>query len=335
MPEEIDIVYLWCDSADRAWSAKRAACAKRLGLDLASSGNGDCRTRGNDDLKYALRSVAKCAPWIHRVFIVIDDDSTPPKWLDLGNRRLRIVRHSEFMPSELLPCFSSETIEHHIWGIEGLSERFLLANDDMMFYRPVGPDFFYAPDGYPYCRYGCANRDEDIGKFKVYRTNLVNAARILQREYGNGGDLALACSHYPHHNIDAYLKSDMRDCHMKFREELRQSFRVPFRDLDQIERFLYSGYAIAIGHAHYKVARAHTAPSRPWWKKMLVHGWADSLQFVGRNWCVAERELRWYSPVLFCCNDTEKTSPEYMDAMKATYERLFPVPSEFERGEGA
>ena len=335
MPEEIDIVYLWCDSADRAWSAKRAACAKRLGLDLASSGNGDCRTRGNDDLKYALRSVAKCAPWIHRVFIVIDDDSTPPKWLDLGNRRLRIVRHSEFMPSELLPCFSSETIEHHIWGIEGLSERFLLANDDMMFFRRAEPSFFYAEDGYPYCRYGGLKHAGDLSRFTVYRTNLMNSAKLLLGDYGENAELVKACSRYPHHGIDAYLKSDMRACFEKYRSVLEPTIEFPFREISKYQRFLYLGYAIAEGHGHFKVARAHAAVRRAWWKRLIVHGWADSLQFVGRNWRVVERELNRYKPTLFCCNDTEETTAEDIAEMKATYERLFPDMSDFEKGGAA
>ena len=335
MSEEIDIVYLWCDAADPAWRAKRSACAERHGLHLSSSGNGDCRTRGNDDLKYALRSVEKCAPWIRRLLLVVDDDNSPPKWLDESNPRLRVVRLSEFMPPERLPCYSSDTIEHHLWNVEGLSERFLLANDDMMFYRPVGPEFFYAPDGYPYCRYGGPKHEGDLKRFAVYRTNLMNSARVLRREYGDCGDLALACSHYPHHNIDAYLKSDVRDCFEKFKADLLPTFELPFRELKKFQRFLYSGYAIAVGHAHYKVARAHATPNRPWWKKLLVHGWADSLQFVGRNWRVAERELKRYRPALFCCNDTEETAPEDIAAMKATYERLFPEPSEFEKGGAA
>lgn len=333
MSSGIDIVYLWCDASDPAWSAKRAACAKRHGLDLESSGNGACRTRGNDDLMYALRSLEKCASWIGRVFVVIADDNRPPSWLDVSNPRLRVVRHGEFMPPERLPCYSSVTIEHHLWNIEGLSERFLLANDDMMFYRPVGPDFFYAPDGYPYFRFGARKRAGDLGRFTSYRMNLVNAANLLAREYGDAGDLHKACSHYPHHNVDAYLKSDMRDCFEKFKADLVPTFELPFRSPLQVMHLLYKGHAIAIGHGHYRTARAHATANRPLWKRLLVHGWAESLQFVGRNWLVAERELRRYRPALFCCNDTEDTKPEYIQAMKATYERLFPEPSEFERGE--
>ena len=265
------------------------------------------------------------------MFLVINDDNHPPSWLDVDNPRLRIVRLSEFIPAEFLPCYSSDTIEHHLWNIGELSERFLLANDDMMFYRPTLPSFFYAKDGYPYCRFGGEKREGDLGKFTVYRTNLLNSANLLVRDYGDGGDLAKACSHYPHHNIDAYLKSDVRACFEKYRSDLVPTFDFPFRELRKFQRFLYSGYAIAEGHAHYKTARAHASAHRPWWKRLLVHGWADSLQFVGKNWLVAERELRRYRPVLFCCNDTEDTKPEYFTAMKAMYERLFPRPSSFER----
>jgi len=335
MNDPIDMVYTWCSDADARWREKRIACARRLGVRISGQENGECRYRDNDDIRYSLRSLAAHAGWIRRIFIAVDDDAELPAWMDLSNPRLSVVRHSQFMPRESLPCFCSDTIELFLHCIPGLAERFLYANDDMMFFRRAEPSFFYAEDGYPYCRYGGLKHAGDLSRFTVYRTNLMNSAKLLLGDYGENAELVKACSRYPHHGIDAYLKSDMRACFEKYRSVLEPTIEFPFREISKYQRFLYLGYAIAEGHGHFKVARAHAAVRRAWWKRLIVHGWADSLQFVGRNWRVVERELNRYKPTLFCCNDTEETTAEDIAEMKATYERLFPDMSEFEKGGAA
>lgn len=333
MNDSIDIVYTWCTDADTKWREKRLACARRYGVTSEGHANGVCRYRDNNDLRYSLRSLDMYASWVRKVFIAIDDDASLPAWLDASNPRIVVVRHSQFMPKEALPCFCSDIIELFLHQIPGLSERFLYANDDMMFFRCAEPSFFYAHDGYPYCRYGgpkCAN---GTSRYKVYNTNLMNSANLLINEYGQKPELVKACSHYPHHNIDAYLKSDMRACFSKYRSVLEPTILFPFRDASKYQRFLYLGYALAEGHGHYRPARAHAAARRPWWKRAIVHGWAESLQFVSRNWCVAERELARYKPVLFCCNDTADASDSDRGALTDMYARIFPYCSSFEKGE--
>lgn len=43
-----------------------------------------------------------------------------------------------------LPTFSSPAIESHIHRIEGLSQKFIYLNDDVMFGKDVWPDDFYS-----------------------------------------------------------------------------------------------------------------------------------------------------------------------------------------------
>lgn len=43
-----------------------------------------------------------------------------------------------------LPTFSSPAIESHIHRIEGLSQKFVYLNDDVMFGKDVWPDDFYS-----------------------------------------------------------------------------------------------------------------------------------------------------------------------------------------------
>ena len=180
---------------------------KAFGLVPVPSENGDCRYAANDELRFSLRSVELYVPWVRRVFIVIADDATPPGWLRLGHPKLRIVRLGEIMPDPAKPCFCSDSIEHRLAFIPGLSERFLYSNDDCMFYRPLSPSFFFARDGYPIFRFGGVMDAVGRGVGQTYRQNLANAAKLVRAAYPKVGrvlDEALARG--PHHCIDAYRK---------------------------------------------------------------------------------------------------------------------------------
>jgi Stealth protein CR2, conserved region 2 len=62
---------------------------------------------------------------------------------------IRIVDHREIFRGyeQLLPTFNSYAIECMLWRIEGLADRFLYFNDDMMLVGPVEPTDFFSNDG--------------------------------------------------------------------------------------------------------------------------------------------------------------------------------------------
>lgn len=140
--QDIDLVYMWVNGNDPAWQAKRNAT---IGVTDTSNNNCKGRYADNDELKYSLRSIEKYAPWIHKIFIVTD--SQVPVWLDTSNPKIQIVDHSEILPPEARPCFNSTVIEHHLYKIPGLAERFLLANDDTLLNKPVSPSTFLPRTG--------------------------------------------------------------------------------------------------------------------------------------------------------------------------------------------
>ena len=337
MQDSVDLVYTWCDAADATWRAKKDAAAQAHGLTSSSRGNAACRFDGNDEIRYALRSAEKNVPWVRKVFLVIDDDITPPAWLKLDHPRLRIVRLSEIMPPETLPCFCSGTIEHHLAQIPDLAERYIYSNDDCMFYRPVGPDFFFASDGYPRFRFGGLRNPGPEAREKNYNyiCNLEEADRLIRATYPNSkAELALAMARYPHHCIDAYVKTDVLDCHSRFLSALAPTFKVPFRTPDKIQRVLYAYDAIARGHGHFRLARFRVQERRAWWKRLLRPGYADSLQFFGEGWRSGPEQLRRWRPGVVCFNDTEATSPDDRKWLRNTFETLFVGASSFEK-EGA
>ena len=102
----IDLVYTWVNNDDDKWVARRVSALKSAGR---SVGTRAARWDADDELLYSLRSAEKFAPWINKIFIIIDG-KTPPKWMR-DHPKIVIVDHSDFIPKQYLPTYSSVTIE--------------------------------------------------------------------------------------------------------------------------------------------------------------------------------------------------------------------------------
>lgn len=99
------------------------------------------RFRDWGTLKYLLRGIQTNMPFIRNVYLVVSHLSQIPEWVDREN--LKVVLHSDIIPSDYLPTFNSTTIEMFIHRIPDLDEEYLYFNDDIF---PVAPcveeDFF-------------------------------------------------------------------------------------------------------------------------------------------------------------------------------------------------
>ena len=137
----IDFVLPWVDGNDKAWIAEKRkydgseACSGDL--EAAS----DVRYRDYGLLQYWFRGVERFAPWVNRIFFITCGQK--PDWLNESNPKLRLVNHKEYIPSEYLPTFQSNTIELNLHRLTDLSERFVLFNDDTFLLRSVKPEFFF------------------------------------------------------------------------------------------------------------------------------------------------------------------------------------------------
>ena len=174
-----------------------------------------------DELKYSLRSVEKYIPWIYHIYIVTDRQV--PEWLDINHPKITIVDHSEIIPKEYIPVFNSNAIETRIHKIPGLSEHFLYANDDLFFNRPLDKNFFFK-EGKPIIRM----KPADITKGIPYFKPLINAITLIERDFGrvpSFSDRKLE----PHHNVDAYLKSDYTACAEHYNKEYTETLTHRFR----------------------------------------------------------------------------------------------------------
>lgn len=306
------MVYLWVDGNDPAWQAKRSAFIG--GPQEASSVNCKGRYANNDELKYSLRSIERYAPWIRKIFIVTDNQT--PDWLDTSNPRARIVDHTEILPEESLPCFNSDVIEHYLYRISGLAEHFLCANDDVFLHREVTEKDFFTPEGMPIVRLTRKPfrklrwlfRENVLRKpLKNYSKKVALAARLVEERFG------VYFTGMPHHNIDAYLKSNLRHVAEEvLREEFLANSRHKMRSDDDVQRVAFSYIALAEKRARLRYVTQKESMI------VRIHKQKDYMKFKENN------------PTFFCMNDSEYADDGDRITAKAFLEQIFPEKSQFE-----
>ena len=160
----MDVVITYVDGNDPAWKRDYERYTNVPVMEK--------RYRDWGTLKYLLRGIEICMPFIRNVYLVVSHQSQIPEWADTSN--LKIVLHSDIIPEEYLPTFNSTAIEMFLHTIEGLDEQFIYFNDDMF---PVGKctaeDFF--KDGK--ARLGMATHLFASGLYKIQCRNSDRLAR--------------------------------------------------------------------------------------------------------------------------------------------------------------
>ena len=149
--ESVDAVVAWVDGGDPApRQAQTLSCRSGRGCQARAVANIERRFSDNDEIRFCLRSIRNYAPWVRTIWLVTDEQV--PAAIDrrrAERENIRIVDHREIFRGyeQLLPTFNSYAIESMLWRIEGLADRFLYFNDDMMLVGPVEPTDFFSNDG--------------------------------------------------------------------------------------------------------------------------------------------------------------------------------------------
>ena len=152
MADAIDVVIAWVDGRDPKHRAKRKRYLADPGGDAKPErvATDERRFSDNDEIRFCLRSIRNYAPWVRTIWLVTDNQV--PAAIDrqrAERENIRIVDHREIFRGyeQLLPTFSSRAIESMLWRIEGLADRFVYFNDDMMLVGPVEPTDFFSDNG--------------------------------------------------------------------------------------------------------------------------------------------------------------------------------------------
>ncbi len=138
----IDFVIPWVDNNDPNWIEQKS----RYSLDLPDNSVAANRFRDWDLMRYWFRGIEKYASWANRIFFVTWGHL--PSWLNADNPKLVIVKHSDYIPEEILPVFNSNAIEMNYFRIKELSEHFVCFNDDTFVINNTSPEDFFV-DGQP------------------------------------------------------------------------------------------------------------------------------------------------------------------------------------------
>ena len=117
----MDVVITYVNGLDPVWKAEYE---KIVGKPLMQK-----RFRDWGTLRYLLRGIQACLPFVRNVWLVVSSESQVPDWVN--KKQLHVVLHKDIIPSELLPVFNSCTIEMFLHRIPGLAEEYLYFNDDM------------------------------------------------------------------------------------------------------------------------------------------------------------------------------------------------------------
>jgi hypothetical protein len=150
--DAIDVVVAWVDGADPEHRAKRKRYLADLGgnAEPERAAHHERRFSDNDEIRFCLRSIRNYAPWVRTIWLITDNQF--PAAIDRAGaerENIRVVDHREIFRGceQLLPTFNSYAIETMLWRIDGLADRFLYLNDDMMLVGPVEPTDFFSRGG--------------------------------------------------------------------------------------------------------------------------------------------------------------------------------------------
>lgn len=319
----IDLVYLWVNDKDPVWREKRSKCNVVLGNE---SHNNEARWRNNDELKYSLRSVEKYAPWINRIFIVTDNQC--PDWLNTDNPKIEIIDHSQIFPADALPIFNSQAIESVIYKIPGLSEHFILGNDDTFFSTHVYPSDFFNPDGTSIVRLsGVRMRDSKLRSGSMYVKVVYRMRDLVYNKFG------VRINYKPHHNFDSYRVSDFKECVELFPKEWAATVYSRFRSENDIQRCIVGYYAVATKKGTMRKVGRYNRLSGIFKKirAFFINQFASDSRCITANIEDYSKVMRKYNPMMFCLNDGENTTNEDCARMVEFMKALFPDKSAFEK----
>lgn len=333
--ENIDIVIPWVDPTDPVWQKEHKFMAESEGIIIAD--DSDARYRDWDIIKYFFRSVDKCMPWVRKIHFVTYGHI--PEWLNTESAKLHIVKHSDFIPKEYLPTYSSHTIELNMHRIEGLAEQFIYFNDDIVVLRKLKPSYFFK-HGLP-CDYAVLYpliSDHRYSAMDIALTDIEivndyyspresiksNPLKWFNPKYGvhNLQNFFMLpwprFSHlYGKHLCNSFLKTTFEEVWSKEQEVLNDTCSHHFRTKRDINQWVMREWQLAKGSFY---------PTSP--KRGQYYG-------IKNNNSILLDDIRKRKYKIVCINDNnaepiidfEKTKKEITDAL----EDVFPEKSSFEK----
>lgn len=318
----IDLVYMWVDGSDPQWRERRS---HYLG-EGTSSGPVEARWIDNEELRYSLRSVESYAPWVNHIYIVTDAQT--PSWLNVSHPKITLVDHRDILPCDALPVFNSHAIESCIYRIPGLSEHFILGNDDTLLLAPVSPNDFFHGDGRPIVRLSGQHFNRSKAEHKgIYERVVAHMQLLIKEQYGRD------ITHAPHHNFDAYRRGDFERAVARMPEAWRNTTYSRFRSDRDMQRCYVSYLSVVDGDAELRLVGRYnrTRGIMGAVKAFIVGRFASDSRCIPLTERDYNRVLAKYNPLMVCMNDGETTTDADRQRLVEFLDSHYPNKSDFER----
>lgn len=320
LKDPIDIVYLWCDGDDPSFKLQKKILMEKMGIipDENEELFGEKRFSNHDELKYSLRSVYSYLPWVNHIYIVTNKQI--PTWLN-KHPKLTIVDHTEIIPKEFLPTFSSLTIETYITKIKNLSEKFLYFNDDLFINRQLLPtDFFY--------------HNKPIIWVKNFKPNLkIDDYELLIKKQTHPWNRSLLkawgvfCSHNnlkvpymsPNHNVDAYTKTAYDNVLKKYPELVKLN-SSHFRTGQEISRHIFAYEMIYLNGCKVVKRASETVVG----KVLCFLKLQNTTSVGGKTLKKLKKNIDLYRPNCFCINEIDQDKDAFISFLQTKFPHKAP-----------
>lgn len=331
----IDFVILWVDGNDPKWQSEKSKYDSNFNDDSNSAN----RYRDWGLLPYWFRSIEKFTPWVNKIYFVTWGHI--PEFLNLQNPKLNVVKHSDFIPEEYLPTFSSHSIELNIHHIPGLSEKFVYFNDDMFIVRPMNEQAFFNKN-LP-CTYGGEVPMAFQGDVGIWRHATINNMGVINDHFNKKVQIKAFRKKYINSNYrwqdnirtfvlgalfpdyflgfknlhapGAYLKSTFEEVWKAESSLLKKTSSHKFRSADDVNQWVMLWWQIASGSfSPYNTDNLVCSVNE------------NTIDFLCNT-------IKTQSNDMICVNDgaDENSFQQLSEKLKAAFETILPEKSSFEK----
>ena len=333
--EKIDFVVTWVDGSDIDWQNEKKKYMLTADVDASMY-----RYRDYGFLKYWFRGIEKYAPWVNKIYFVTCGHL--PSWLDTTNPKLVIIKHEDYIPKEYLPTFNSNVIEIFMNRIKGLSNNFVVFNDDFyIINKTKETDFFknnvpvdmaalnvHSPKRGLISQNICLNNIEVLNCHFDFKKS-INHNLFKWLNLKNGRHLLrtiplLKCPRFPgiyqHHLAIPYNKSTFDEVWRLEKAALLETANNKFRNKNDLSHWLFREWQLASGNFYNRSNRIGKAfyIDRDGFKTVN-----DIVRYISNQ-----------KGKIIAINDGEMSEKEYdifITQTKAAFDKILPEKSKFEK----
>lgn len=329
--KEIDFVIAWLDNNDLEW---QNAFYSYLPQNQSLYDLREIRFRNWENLRYWFRGVEKFAPWVNKIHLITSGQI--PDWLNTNVPKLHLVKHSDYIPTEYLPTFSSCPIALNLHRIKELSEHFVFYDDDMFLIDRVEPKFFFR-NGLP-CDMAAFNA---LSPGSIFTHNVVNNLCVINSSFKKHEMLrkhfwkwfspqagtkllrTLFLLPWPHftgfydpHLPQVFLKSTFEEVWEKHEDILLRTTAARFRGIADVTSWLFR---------YWQLAKGNFVPLNVNRDGAYFSISDDSLSKIVKT-------IEYQKKRIICLNDEEVSSFEAAkEQINAAFQKILPEKSSFEK----